>query len=164
MNTAKLHLTPSLASRPTADKANRFLRHVVFWTILLLWITALAVTHKDLSDFNGLFLLNLVRLPLILILTYSTAYFLVPRFLLSGKLQAFILRFGAAFVLFSLLLKIYRVAVCGAKAVYWLLYAVRKQYTVECLPPLVVSWMRRIAKPYEPLLYKYVYKCVGQHH
>lgn len=115
VNTSKLRLPSFAAPTPPTAAANRLFRHVAFWTILLLWITALAVTQKDMVDFNGLFLLNLVRLPLILALTYGTTHYLVPRFLLQGELHAFLLRFGTSFLLFILLDRL----LCGSPLSHW---------------------------------------------
>jgi hypothetical protein len=93
----------------------RTAKHVLFWLVLLLWITALAEFKTDLSNFNGLLLLNLVRLPLILLLTYGTVQYLFPNYLMRRGWKAFSLRFVPALIVFSLLDRL----VCGSALSEW---------------------------------------------
>jgi hypothetical protein len=93
----------------------RLAKHVFFWLVLLLWISALAQSKAGLSNFNALLLLNLVRLPLILVLTYGTVQYLFPNYFLREGWKAFALRFIPALIIFSLLDRL----VCGSSLSGW---------------------------------------------
>jgi hypothetical protein len=93
----------------------RLAKHVFIWLILLLWISALAQSKAGLSNFNALLLLNLVRLPLILALTYGTVQYLFPKYFLSEGWKAFALRFIPVLVIYSLLDRL----VCGSALSHW---------------------------------------------
>jgi hypothetical protein len=93
----------------------RLAKHVFFWLVLLLWISALAQSKAGLSNFNALLLLNLVRLPLILVLTYGTVQYLFPNYFLRSGWKAFTLRFFPALIAFSFLDRL----VCGSAISDW---------------------------------------------
>jgi len=93
----------------------RTAKHLLFWLVLILWTTALAESKTDLSTYNSLLLLNLLRLPLILTLTYGTVEYLFPNYLLRSGWQAFLQRFIPALIIFSLLDRL----VCGSELSHW---------------------------------------------
>ncbi len=72
----------------------RILKHVFFWIVILFWTTT-AYIHK--SGYGLYFLqFNLVRLPLIMVATYSVIYYLMPKFIFH-KPQ--FVKFGVAFTI-----------------------------------------------------------------
>lgn len=93
----------------------RTARHLLFWLVLLLWMSALAETETDLRNFSALLLLNLLRLPLILVITYGTVHYLFPQYFLRAGWRPFALRFFSAFLVFALLDRL----VCGSALSDW---------------------------------------------
>lgn len=73
---------------------SRILKHLFFWIIILFWTTT-AYIHK--SGYGWYFLqFNLVRLPLVMAMTYSVLYYLIPKFILH-KPQ--FVKFGIGFTI-----------------------------------------------------------------
>lgn len=70
----------------------RISRHVVFWLLFSAWYLHLCVgvPSSYLDHFNYLGLLA-TRLPICVLTTYITLYFLIPRFLLQKKYKQFLL-------------------------------------------------------------------------
>ncbi len=72
----------------------RILKHIFFWIVILFWTTT-AYIHK--SGYGLYFLqFNLIRLPLIMVMTYSVIYYLLPKFIFQ-KPQ--FLKFAIAFTI-----------------------------------------------------------------
>lgn len=80
----------------------RILKHLFFWIIILFWTTT-AYIHK--SGYGLYFLqFNLIRLPLIMAMTYSVIYYLLPKFIFhKPQFVKFALAFSILFTATTLL-------------------------------------------------------------
>lgn len=66
---------------------NRFLQHALFWIAHIVFYGALYGSFDD--SYKQTFLEELMYLPVRMVFTYFTLYYLLPRFLLTGKYAAF---------------------------------------------------------------------------
>jgi two-component system LytT family sensor kinase len=67
---------------------NRGLQHTLFWTVHVVFYAVLYGSFEE--NYKQTFLEELMYLPGRMVFTYFTLYFLLPRFLLSGKYAAFL--------------------------------------------------------------------------
>jgi two-component system LytT family sensor kinase len=70
---------------------NRFIQHALFWAAHVVFYGTLYGSFEE--NYKQTFLEELLYLPVRMIFTYFTLYFLLPRFLLAGKYGAFIVWF-----------------------------------------------------------------------
>jgi two-component system, LytTR family, sensor kinase len=80
---------------------NRVLQHVLFWTVHLVFYALLYASFDD--NYEKAFVEESLYLPVKIIFTYFTLYYLLPRYLLSGQYGSFfawflIVSFGAGLV------------------------------------------------------------------
>jgi two-component system LytT family sensor kinase len=66
---------------------NRLLQHVLFWSTHVIFYATLYGVFED--NYGQTFLEKIIYLPVDMIFTYFTLYFLLPKFLLPGKYNAF---------------------------------------------------------------------------
>lgn len=80
----------------------RILQHLLFWVVIVCWISAV---HDHNGNYVGRFVLfNLLRMPVIIPATYLVIYYFMPRWLIREKdYLKFGLAFGLNFVVASLL-------------------------------------------------------------
>jgi two-component system, LytTR family, sensor kinase len=67
---------------------NRFIQHSLFWAAHVIFYGALYGSFEE--NYKQTFLEELLYLPVRMVFTYFTLYFLLPRFLLQGKYLTFI--------------------------------------------------------------------------
>ena len=76
---------------------NRIFQHVLFWVTHLVFYATLYGSFQE--NYRQTFFEELLYLPVRIIFTYFTLYYLLPRFLLTGKYSEFALWFlGSSFL------------------------------------------------------------------
>lgn len=80
----------------------RILRHILFWLVIILWTSTVYLSEKTTGwDF---ILFNLIRLPLIMMTTYTVIYILLPKYIFKQKAYGtFAITFFLLFVVTTLL-------------------------------------------------------------
>jgi two-component system response regulator LytT len=79
---------------------HRFLEHVLFWAAVLAFYTVYFGSRQD--DYGQSLFFVALLLPITMGTTYAVVYWLVPRYLLTGRLGRFVLYLG-----YSLLLSVH---------------------------------------------------------
>ncbi|MCK5147885.1 sensor histidine kinase [bacterium] len=86
------------------NRLNRFLPHVLFWIIYLIFNTFMDGHPK--GNYTAHFQLFICYMPIVMMATYFTLYFLIPRFLLKRRFLLFAIWFICSALFFSLLQRI----------------------------------------------------------
>ncbi len=81
----------------------RYLRHIFFWTAYVLTLTYIHGLGVNEGRYFPWFMNYLLELPVILGLSYSIVYWIIPRFLLARKFLISFLLIIMLFVIFSIL-------------------------------------------------------------
>ncbi len=74
---------------------NRFERHTIAWTAFVFANAGLFSIGQPKGRFIEFLADYILSLPIIFLITYLTAYWLIPRFLLKGK----VIKFGCSFLI-----------------------------------------------------------------
>jgi len=80
--------------------SRRFLEHVLFWAAVLVFYTLYFGSRQD--EYGQSLFFVILLLPITMATTYAIVYWLVPRFLLTGKIGRF-----ALYLFYSLLLSLH---------------------------------------------------------